>query len=94
MRIVSYTLAAACLLFSLSLLGACTAGEGCACGSNSEDPIAEHDLSFDGTHTVDDECLCSCGNDAPYGLPLIQECSEYEQACSDSRGNPDFLVCE
>ncbi len=82
-------------LFSFGLLGACVLdAPGCPCGANTNDPYSQHDQSYESSHVVDDECVCQCGADAPFGQPQDRQCSEHEQGCEDSQGNPQTLVCE
>ena len=83
----------ASLAASLNLACLTDAG-GCLCGADSSDTLAEHDLSFEGSHSLDDECACYCGNDAPFDLPKDRECSEYDGTCRTAQGEDSILVCE
>lgn len=87
-------LAAASLVLIATFFSACNLGEGCACGADPSRPLSEHDLSFNGSHSVDDECVCQCGTDTPYGLVQDRECGQYEEACIDGQGTMRALVCE
>lgn len=88
-----HTLVGATVLAAAMAASGCFPDAGCPCGADSSDPVSEHDLGFDGRHIVDDECVCQCGDDAPYGEPVVQECSDYEEACVDRNGTTQMLQC-
>lgn len=80
----------------LTLLGGgCVLLEGtsCACGIDLDAPISEHDLSFEGDHTVADACICRCGSDPPTQHPADRTCSDYQAACTDERGQKRLSSC-
>ncbi len=85
------------VLFGMWLLvGAAGCGlleGGCGCGADPSDPLAEHDLSFAGTHVVDDQCVCRCGDDEPEAQPKIQACKDYEDVCEDRDGRERRSIC-
>ena len=85
---------AAALALVAALLTGCALNAECPCGSEQSDPLSEHDLSFDSPHVVQDECVCQCGDDVPFGAPRDRECTDYEQACVDEDGVSRTLVCE
>jgi hypothetical protein len=72
----------------------CLNSPGCPCGAEPDDPFAEHDSSYIGEHVVDNECVCQCGADTPFGLPIDGECSEYNGPCIDDNGDSADLVCK
>ena len=87
------------LLLGLTLLfltaGGCVLNTpDCPCGADPSDTLTEHDLSFEGSHLVDDECVCRCGNDEPFALVRDRSCGEYVGPCEDNAGEPRTLVCE
>ncbi len=81
------------LAFALAA-GACLSDAGCPCGADSSEPYAEHDQSFAGEHTLDNECLCQCGADAPEALPKDNACHAYEEVCFDQAGARHTLTCQ
>ncbi len=77
-----------CLL--LGLASGCVTGEsGCPCGADTNAPFAEHDLSFSGSHTVDNACICQCGDADPQAFPKDRACGDYETDC----GSNDRWAC-
>lgn len=78
-----------------ALLGtSCAASNECPCGSDSSDPYSEHDQAFLGSHVLDDECVCWCGDDPPYVIARDKPCAEYSGVCDDTDGARSRLVCE
>lgn len=76
------------------LLQACIfADQECPCGASTSDPIGTHDRSFSGAHTVDDQCLCTCGDDFPVSFDEDRACREYETACVDEEGQKRTFFC-
>ena len=57
-------------LFGALAFGGCDLSATCPCGARTSDPLSEHELGFGGSHEVDDECVCRCGLDTPFALPL------------------------
>lgn len=75
-------------------VGGCTLMEvGCPCGAGSNDPLSEHDLSYEGDHYVDGACICRCGQDEPRAYPEDRPCSDYETPCEDQDGVTRDRVC-
>ena len=86
----------ATLLAALGLaVVACIATDGfCPCGSDPDDPLAEHDLSFVGDHLVNNECVCQCGDDPVIGTPKDDgECPNDGEPCTDELGREHELDC-
>lgn len=73
---------------------ACLNNPGCPCGSEPSDPFSEHDSSYLGEHVVDNECVCQCGDDPPFGLLEDRECSEYNGPCTKDDGEAAELICQ
>lgn len=78
---------------ALLLLSGCL-GLRCPCGSDSSDPLSQHDLTFAGSHTLLEECECRCGDAAPVARPRDRDCVDYEAPCVDDEGRERTLVCE
>ncbi len=79
----------------IALLGTSYAASNeCPCGSDSNDPYSEHDQTFLGSHVLDDECVCRCGDGPPYVIARDKPCAEYSGACDDADGVRSLLVCE
>ncbi len=76
------------------VLAACMFSATCPCGSDPNDPVSEHDPTFVGKHTVEDECVCYCGDDPPFGLVKDRECADYNGSCTDEHGQEQQLSCE
>ncbi|MFK8001695.1 MAG: hypothetical protein AB8H86_19025 [Polyangiales bacterium] len=75
-------------------LGGCLQ-QGCPCGASPEDPFAEHDLAFAGTHFLDGECACRCGAGGDrFAMPKDTACEDIQAACVDGEGREARLECE
>ena len=80
-------------LLALLVLPGCL-GLRCPCGSDSSDPLSQHDLSFAGSHTLAEECECRCGGDEPIGRPRDRDCADYDAPCVDREGRDATLECQ
>ena len=81
------------LCLMLPLLGSC-AELGCPCGASPSDPFSLHDPVFVGSHFLDAECVCRCGEGERFALPKTAACGEMEGACMDAEGRERSLDCE
>jgi hypothetical protein len=83
------TLAATALL-----LGGCGV-QNCGCGASPDDPLAQHDLSFNGEHDLTNECACRCGDGPLEPRPLDADggCDYADVECTDEQGHPATLAC-
>ena len=80
-------------LLLLPLCAACLDAS-CPCGADPSSPFAVHDQSFPGTHFVEGECLCRCGEHDTQALPRDRDCADYEALCIDREGDTARLRCE
>ncbi len=87
----------ATLVAALGLAGAaCIATDGfCPCGSDPDDVLASHDLSFTGDHLVTNQCVCQCGEDPVAGAKKSDdgECEDDGLACTDELGQAHEFDC-
>ena len=77
-----------------ALLSGC-GPQGCGCGADPEDPLAQHDLSYPGDHDLANECACRCADGPLRSRPLDGEgtCEYDGETCTDDEGYPAPLTC-
>lgn len=84
-------------LAPLLTLACFMAGDGmCPCGSDPDAPVSEHDPAYSGMHTVSEECVCQCGEEADlFGTPRRSDgtCSADGEDCETEAGEPASLAC-
>jgi hypothetical protein len=70
-------------------------GADCGCGADKDAPLAEHDLSFAGSHTLEGACACQCGDGPLETWPLDADgsCEHPDTECTDDRGQTHDLSC-
>ena len=83
-------------VLSACVLVTCVVGDGlCPCGVDPAEPVAMHDLAFEGDHLVEGQCVCQCGVGQPEGRPKSEsgDCPDDGKACTDDNGSESTLQC-